>query len=207
MYGKHFGYFKQQTHRAAMERYLSIVEGDTKLVIDKVKLKQFLTHTKIWEYARITEQDYQEMSNADRFALLQDYYTHMNNVTGQAIDSATASHIKQASTITLSKQVAGSSQNFSTTVESRNGDVSEIAGEPVWKKYGYFSQLRADYNLEKVNFPENDLFYINQAYLTVIKSKKIFYGEYFLLGQIHESAYLPSNIQSYVCKEDEVEYY
>ena len=75
------------------------------------------------------------------------------------------------------------------------------------KKSGYFGQLRRDYNLEKANFMENALFYINQAYLTVQKSKKIFYDEYFLLGHIHESANPPSNLQSYVCKKDKVKYY
>ena len=53
-----------------------------------------------------------------------------------------------------------------------------------------------DYKLEKVNFPENALFYINQAYLNVQKSKKVFYAEYFLLGQIHESSNQSSNIKN-----------
>ena len=48
---------------------------------------------------------------------------------------------------------------------------------------------------------------VNQVYLTVQESKKIFYGEYFLLGMIHESSNLPSNIQSSKCKEDKVKYY
>ena len=132
--------------------------------------------------------------------------------TGQ-IDLATANRINQASVITSTKQGAGSKQNFSTTLfaeckkENVSGDVSEIAGEPVWKKIGYFGKLRTDYNLEKVNFLENAFLYINQAYLTVQKSKKIFYGEYFLLGQIHESANPPSDIQSYECKDGEVKYY
>ena len=112
----------------------------------------------------------------------------MNKVKGQ-IDLATANRINQASVITLTKQGVGSDQNFSTTIvaESKTGNVSEIAGEPIWKKSGYYSQLRTDYNLKKANFPENALLYINQVYLVVQKSKKIFYGEYFLLGQIHEN--------------------
>ena len=115
--------------------------------------------------------------------------------------------------ITLTKQGAGSNQNLSTTLvaeskkENVSRDVSEIAGEPVWKKFGYFGQLRTDFNLENINFPENALLYINQVYLTVQKSKKKLYGEYFLLGQIHESANPPSDIKSYECKEDEVKYY
>ena len=43
--------------------------------------------------------------------------------------------------------------------------------------------------------------------MTFQKSKKVFYGEYVLLGQIHESANPPSDIQSYKCKEEEVKYY
>ena len=106
-------------------------------------------------------------------------------------------------------KVAGQGLNFSTmlTAESKNENVSEIAAEPISKKPSYFCQLRSDYNLEKANFPENALLVINQACLTVQKSKKIFYREYFLLGQIHESAKPLANIQSYVRKEDEVKYY
>ena len=192
-----------------MERYLSIVEEKTNLAINEVK-----TQTKVWEYARITEQDYKDISAVDCFVLLQDYYSYMNKVTGQGqIDLATANRINQASVITLIKQSAECNQNFSTTLvaegqkENEYGNVSEIAGEPVWKRFGYFGQLRTDYNIEKVNFLENALFYINQAYLTVQKSKKIFYGEYFLLGQIHESSNLHSNMQSYECKEGKVKYY
>ena len=123
---------------------------------------------------------------------------------------ATANRIKQSSVIKLTKQSAGIDQALTRTfvAESQNGnDVSEIAGKPFCKKSGYFGQFRTDYNLEKANFPENALLYVNQAYLTVQKSKKIFYGEYFLLGQIHESANPPSDIQGYECKEDEVKYY
>ena len=64
-----------------MEKYLSIVEEHANVGdIDKIKLKQFLAQTKVWEYARITEQDYKNMSDIDRFALLQDYYSYMNKV-------------------------------------------------------------------------------------------------------------------------------
>ena len=94
----------------------------------------------------------------------------MNKTTSQGqIDIVTAKRIKQASVVTLTKEEAGS--NFSTTLvaENNNENLSEIAGEPVWNKFGYFGQLRSDFNLEKVNFPENALFYINQAYLTVQK--------------------------------------
>ena len=125
----------------------------------------------------MSKQDYKDMSIVDRFELLKDYYNHMDKTTSQGqIDIAASKLIKQASVLTLTKEGAGS--NFSTTLvaENKNENLSEIVREPVWNKFRYFGQ----FFLEKVNFPENALFYINQAYLTVQKSKKIFYGEYFL---------------------------
>ena len=82
------------------------------------------------------------MSAVDRFALLQDYYSYMDKNTSRGIDLATANRINQASVITLTKKSAGSNKNFSATpvAESKNEnasvDVPEIAGEPVWKKFG-----------------------------------------------------------------------
>ena len=186
---ENFPHFKPKTHRATMDRYLSIVEEHTTAAtaaIDEVKLKQFLSQTKVLEYARITEQDYKDMSAVDRFALLQDYYSYMCKITGPGIHFflsfltlfLISNRINQASVIKLTKQSAGSTQNFSATLaaESKNGnvsgDVSEIAGEPVWKKFGFFEQLRTDYSLEKANFPENLHLYINQVYLTVQKLQK-----------------------------------
>ena len=242
-------HYKTKIHSTNMDKNLSIVEEHAAVAIDEMKLKRFLSHTKVWDYARMSEQDYKEMTATDRFALLQDYYTYMPNKMGSGIfvfviflflvlevsfafsikclqlrffivalrqnhptgviDSAAANRINHARVITLAKQSADSGKSFSTSLvaESKNGDVSEIAGEPVWKTFGFFGEVRADFNLEEVNFPENSLFYINQAYLTIQKSKKIFYGDYCLIGQAHESVNPPSGIQNYQCKDDEVKYY
>ena len=44
-------------------------------------------------------------------------------------------------------------------------------------------------NLEKVNMPENTLIYINQAYLSTVKSGDIaMYNHNFILGQIITAA-------------------
>ena len=63
----------------------------------------------------------------------------------------------------------------------------EVSGEKVWRNYGYVNARKSDYSMEKVNFPENMLLYINQSYLTVKKYKKIFYYNFFTVGQIMES--------------------
>ena len=56
--------------------------------------------------------------------------------------------------------------------------------------------------MEKVNFPENTLFYVNQSYPTV--KKKIFYSEYFVIGQVVESPNPPQDVSSCTLKENVV---
>ena len=79
---------------------------------------------------------------------------------------------------------------FAATIENENETV-EVSGEKIWKKHDFFNAIKSDFNMEKVNYPENTLFYINQAYLTVKKNKKIFYCNYFILGQIVENSNPP----------------
>ena len=54
------------------------------------------------------------------------------------IDLAAANRINQTSVITLTKQSVTPTQNFSSLLvaENKNGDVSEIAGEPALKSFG-----------------------------------------------------------------------
>ena len=86
----------------------------------------------------------------------------------------------------MTKAPTENDRNVSTkivaaTFENDLGSV-EVSGEKVWKNFGYFDARKSDYSMEKVNFPENTLFYLNQSYLTVKKNKKIFYCDYFILG-------------------------
>ena len=65
---------------------------------------------------------------------------------------------------------------FENEIESE-----EVSGERVWRKYGYFNAGKSDYSMEKVNFPENTLLYINQSNLTVKITEKIFYCDLFIV--------------------------
>ena len=38
-----------------------------------------------------------------------------------------------------------------------------IRGEPIWKNVSYFGDEKADVNIEKKDFPENALCYVNQG--------------------------------------------
>ena len=55
--------------------------------------------------------------------------------------------------------------------------------------------------MKKVNYPENSIIYINQAYFTVENNKKMFYADHYIIGQIIETLNPPENITKYVCKD------
>ena len=82
----------------------------------------------------------------------------------------------------MTKATTDNDKNISTnivaaTFENQLGS-QEVSGERVWRNFGYFDTRKSDYSMEKVNFPENTLLYINQAFLTVKKNKNIFYCDY-----------------------------
>ena len=58
----------------------------------------------------------------------------------------------------------------------------------------------------EVSFPQNSLILINQAYLTIQKNKKIYYRDYFILGQVIEVCNPPNDILKYELKDREVKF-
>ena len=77
----------------------------------------------------------------------------------------------------------------------------------IWPKHRYFKQQPCDFGLDKENFPENSLIYIDQGYLKIKDNRKLFYADYYLIGQIHVCANLSESIESHVCEEREVNLY
>lgn len=49
---------------------------------------------------------------------------------------------------------------------------SEVFCDRVWGKYGFCDSRQSDYGMEKVNYAENTILYLNQAYLTAQKKKQ-----------------------------------
>ena len=83
--------------------------------------------------------------------------------------------------------------------------VEKISGERIWKKNGFFSDERADFNFDKKNFPESTLCYINQAYLATVKGGELaIYNHNFILGQLVVAANQPENTDEYNYKKNEV---
>ena len=77
------------------------------------------------------------------------------------------------------------------------------------RKYGktmvFFKNIKPELNLEKVNMPENCLFYVNQAFLSTVKNGEIaMYNDNIILGQIIPAANQPKEISKHNCQPNEV---
>ena len=83
--------------------------------------------------------------------------------------------------------------------------IEKIRGELVWKKFGYFGDEKTDFNIEKKDFPENALCYVNRWYLSAVTNGELtIYNNNFILGQLIVAANQPNNIDEYYCKKDEI---
>ena len=60
-------------------------------------------------------------------------------------------------------------------------------------------------NIEKANIPENTLLYVNQGFISMVKSGELaMYVYNFIIGQLRIAANQPKDINDYSCKENEV---
>ena len=82
---------------------------------------------------------------------------------------------------------------------SVNSTPENISGEQVWKRNGYFSDEKANLNIEKQNFPENALCDINQGYISAVKGGELaMYNHNHILGQLVVAVNQPKDIDQYM---------
>ena len=106
----------------------------------------------------------------------------------------------------LSKEMTDKDRSMKTQLLIRsNNDDEKLSGEKVWNENGFFKDIRPELNLEKVNMPENSLYYINQAFLSTVKNGEItMYVQNFIIGQLIFAANQPKDISQYECLPNEV---
>ena len=106
----------------------------------------------------------------------------------------------------LSKEMTDKDKSMKTQLlyKPKNDD-KVYSGEKIWKKNGFFQDVRAELNLEKVNIPENCLLYVNQGFLSTVKSGEIaMYLHNFIIGQLIIAVNQPEDISTYICSNNEV---
>ena len=107
----------------------------------------------------------------------------------------------------LSKELTDKDRSMKTQllIRSQSSDDDKLSGEKVWKENGFFKDIRPELNLEKVNMPENCLYYVNQAFLSTVKNGDIaMYVQNFIIGQLIFAANQPKDISEYGCLPNEV---
>ena len=104
----------------------------------------------------------------------------------------------------LSKEMTDKDRSMKTQLLFKPKD-DKISGEKIWKENGFFGDVKAELNLEKVNIPENCLLYVNQGFLSTVKSGEIaMYLHNFIIGQLIIAANQPKDVASYSCLKNEV---
>ena len=113
--------------------------------------------------------------------------------------------LEKANMLLLSKEMTDKDKSMKTQLLYKSKHENKLSGEKIWKKDGFFKDVRADLNLEKVNIPENCLLYANQGFLSTVKSGEIaMYLHNFVIGQLIIAANQPKDIDTYVCSKNEV---
>ena len=113
--------------------------------------------------------------------------------------------LEKANMLLLSKEMTDKDKSMKTQLLYKPKQEDKLSGEKVWKEDGFFKDVRAELNLEKVNIPENCLLYINQGFLSTVKSGEIaMYLHNFVIGQLIIAANQPKDIANYVCLKNEV---
>ena len=113
--------------------------------------------------------------------------------------------LEKANMLLLSKEMTDKDKSMKTQLLFKSKQEDKLSGEKIWKKNGFFSDVKAQLNLEKVNLPENCLFYVNQGFLSTVKSGEIaMYFHNFIIGQLIIAANQPKDIETYICSKNEV---
>ena len=114
--------------------------------------------------------------------------------------------IEKANMLLMSKEVSDKDRSMKTQLlMTTSGSDEKVSGERVWKENGFFSEVKPEMNIEKVNIPENTLLYINQGFISTVKNGDFaMYVHNFIVGQLLVAANQPDDITTYSCKENEV---
>ena len=115
--------------------------------------------------------------------------------------------LEKANMLLFSKEMTDKDRSMKSQLlfkPSKSNDKA-CSGEKVWKENGFFEDVEAQLNLQKVNIPENCLVYVNQGFLSTVKSGELaLYLHNFVIGQMIVAANQPEDISAYICAKNEV---
>ena len=114
-----------------------------------------------------------------------------------------SSLFQKSNVMYLSKEATSQDSSLKTQLLLSTGDKKNW-DRKIWNKTSFFGDQSTDLTINKLNFPENTLVYINQGSVTPLKGKLAIYLEYLLVRQLIPAMNNPENIEEYECLPNEV---
>ena len=169
---------------------------------NECKIKGLLTFNKVvmnWEVAFRGQNKHFKIMQRNWFWI---FYILVNPVN----ETANGQMLEKANMLFLTKETPDKHRSLKTQLLLAT-NLQKTEKISVWKKFGYFSDERANFNIGKKNFPENALCYVNQCYLSTVKTGELaMYNHNFIIGQLVVAANQPKDINEDKCKADEFKF-
>ena len=120
------------------------------------------------------------------------FFSREQSALSSTIDNSVSQAIRNSGKILMTKNLVFLDRAVVTILTAskfENGNTRNTVD--VWLEYRFFKQQPCDFGIDKENFPENSIIYVNQGYQFVKDNKRIYCGDYFLIGQVNECANSP----------------
>ena len=101
------------------------------------------------------------------------------------VDSGILQAVKGADKLSMVKNIFGNDR-IETTLTAEKTTSFKRNTTDIWPSYSYFKQQPCDFGTDKENMPEMLVFYINHGYQSSKDNKKVYYVDYFILGQVNQ---------------------
>ena len=154
-----------------MSNFLDIVQQEAKM--DEDKLRVLCSQKNIWDYFGIEKETFLNLSEAKKIQFTKKFYfENISFPTSRGIDFSIGKALQNSSGINLTKitENAGARTEMSLSTSS----LEKPKSVNMWKDFGFFGSEICEFNIEKVNMPENTLFYVNQEYQSYKDNKKVY---------------------------------
>lgn len=121
------------------------------------------------------------------------------------VPATTESVLEKADLLLMTKYATEKNRSLKTQLfVSKSNFEEETAVEKASEKNGFFNDEKSYSGMEKVNFPEDTLFYINQGYPIVQNGENILYADHFILDHRVLATNVPTDVENYKCLSDKV---
>ena len=186
-----------------MSGLLDIVQQEAR--IDEDKLRALCSRRNIWVYFGIEKDTFLELSEAKKMELTNKFYfENVNFPVAKSVDFSIGNAIQNSSGINLTKVTENDGLRTEMSLLTNPSEKKKSKSVSMWKDFGFFGSEICEFNIEKVNMPENTLFYVNQGYQSYKDNKKVLYNDIFIIAQIMPLAHQPKDIESYKLNDNEV---